>query len=99
MCRAEVLRICWLDPIAEASQLEDHSSRAPLLGLFGLGWAPLFVTDSLMQDQPAEPPLSMGNRADRLLVSKTRYHTTVDDLEDGSFCLGRGVGRLIENAG
>ncbi len=93
-----MLRIWWLDPIAEASQLADYSGRAPLLGFLSLGRAPFFVTDSLVQDQPDEPTLSMGNRADSLVVSKTRYHTTIDHLEDCSFCLGRGVRRLIENA-
>jgi len=36
------LRIWWFDPIAEASELPDHSCGAPLLGLFGDGWAPFF---------------------------------------------------------
>src|SRR5438552_3751641 len=34
------LRIRWFDLIAEASELPDHSCRAPLFRLFGDGWAP-----------------------------------------------------------
>jgi hypothetical protein len=44
------LRIWWLDPIAEASELPDHSLRALLLWPLGDGWAAFFVTDSLVQD-------------------------------------------------
>ena len=54
------LRIRGFDPIAEASELPDHSRGALLLGLLGDGWAPFFVTDSLVQDQPDEPALPMG---------------------------------------
>jgi len=64
-----VLRIRWFDPIAEASQLPDHSRGAPLLRLFGDVWAPFFVTDSLVQDQPNQPTLSMGNRPDGLIMT------------------------------
>jgi hypothetical protein len=46
------LRIRCFDPIAEASELPDHSRGALLLGLFGDGRAPFFVTDALVQDQP-----------------------------------------------
>jgi hypothetical protein len=49
LCLAR-LRIRWFDPIAEVSKLPDHSGRAPLLGLFGDGWASFFVTNSLVQD-------------------------------------------------
>src|SRR6267143_1848040 len=40
---ARVLRIRWFDPIAEASELPDHFRSAPLLRLFGDGWASFFV--------------------------------------------------------
>ena len=46
------LRIRRFDPIAEASELPDHSRRALLLGLFGDGWAAFFVTDALVEEQP-----------------------------------------------
>jgi hypothetical protein len=46
------LRIRRFDPIAEASELPEHSRRALLLGLFGDGWASFFVTDALVQEQP-----------------------------------------------
>ena len=44
------LRIRGLDPIAKTSELPDHSPRAPLFRLFGDGWAPFFVMNSLVQD-------------------------------------------------
>src|ERR1700693_5924634 len=46
------LRFRWFDPIAESPELSDHSCGALLLGLFGDGWTPFFVPDSLVQDQP-----------------------------------------------
>ena len=54
------LRIRWFDPIAEASELPKHLRSAELLGSFGDRWAPFFVTDSLVQDQPDQPTLSGG---------------------------------------
>ena len=78
--------------------MPDHSCSAPLLQSFGDGWAPFFVTDSLMQDQPDQPTVSMGNRPDSLFVSQTRYRTTINNLENSSFSLDCGIGRLVENA-
>jgi len=69
----------------------------PLLRLFGNGGASFFVSDSLVQDQPDQPTLSMGNGPDGLLVPETRYRAVVDKLEDASFSPGCGVGRLVEN--
>ncbi len=58
------LRLClaglWIrrfDPIAQASELPDHSRSALLLGLVGDRRAPFFVTNSLVQDQP-KPKIS-----------------------------------------
>jgi hypothetical protein len=90
------LRIRRFDPIAEASELPDHSGGALLLGLFGDGWAPFFVTNSLVQDQPNQPALSLGNGPDGLFVPETRYRAAIHDLEDASFGSNCGVGRLIE---
>ena len=42
--------------------------------------------------------MSVGNRPDGLLVPETRYCAAIDNLEDGSFGLHGGVGRLVENA-
>ncbi len=64
------LRIRRFDPIAEASELPDHFRSAPLLRLFGDGWASLFVTNSLVQEQPDQATLSMGNGPDGLLMSQ-----------------------------
>jgi hypothetical protein len=96
LCWAGLLWIRRLDPIAEASQLPDHSRRAPLLRLFGNGRASFFVTDSLVQDQPNQPALSMGNRPDGLMVSQARDRAAIYDLEDASFGPGCGVSSLIE---
>ena len=40
----------------------------------------------------------MGNGPDGLIVSQARYQSAIDDLENGSFRLSRGVGSLIQNA-
>ena len=76
----QLLRIRWFDPIAEVSELANHSRSVPLLGLFGDGWPLFFVTDALMQDQP----------------DQARDRAAIDDVEDGSFGLDCGVGSLIE---
>ena len=78
--------------------MSNHSGRALLLGLLGDGWAPFFVTNSLMQDQPDQPTVSMGNGSDSLFVPQTRYRTTINKLENSSFSLDCGFGRLVENA-
>jgi len=96
--RVGVFRIWWFDPITEASELPDHSRSAPLLRLVGNGWAAFFVTDSLVQDQPDQPTLSMGNRPDGLVMSLARDRAAIHNVEDTSFGPGCGVGRLVENA-
>jgi hypothetical protein len=97
LCLAQ-LRIRRFDAIAEASELPDHSGGAPVLRLFGDGWAPFFVTNSLVQAQPYEPTLSMGNGPDGLVMSQARYRATLHNFEDASCGPGCGVGRLVENA-
>ena len=81
------LRIRWFDPIAEASEL---------LRSFGDRWAPFFVTNSLVQDQPDQPTLSMGDGPNGLIVSQARDRAAIHDLEDASFGSGCGVSSLIE---
>src|SRR5437773_10195488 len=90
------LRIRWFDPIAEASELPKHLRSAELLGSFGDRWAPFFVTDSLVQDQPDQPTLSMGDGPNGLIVSQARDRAAIHDLEDASFGPGCGVTSLIE---
>ena len=90
------LKIRWFDPIAEASELPNHLPSAQLLRLFGDRWAPFFVTDSLVQDQPDQSTLSMGDGPDGLIVSQARDRAAIHDLEDASFGPGRGVRSLIE---
>src|SRR6266436_867130 len=90
------LRIGWFDPVAEASQLADDSRCALLPRLFGDRWAPFFVTSSLVQDQPDQSTLSMGDGPDGLIVSQSRDRTAIHDLEDASFGFGCGVSSLIE---
>src|SRR5438552_3652019 len=92
------LRSCRLDPVAESSEFPDHSRRALLLRPFADGWAAFLVTDSLMQDQPDQATMSMGNHPDGLLMSQARDIAVIDNLEDTSFGLYGGIGGLIENA-
>src|SRR6266852_7491159 len=40
----------------------------------------------------------MGDGADGLIVSQACHQSAIDNLENGSFRLDRGVGSLIENA-
>jgi hypothetical protein len=62
----------WVDPVAEVSELSDHSGSPLLLRPFGDRWAMFLVTHSLVQDQPDEATLSMGNRSDGLIMSEAR---------------------------
>jgi hypothetical protein len=48
------------------------SRGALLLGLFGDRWPSFFVANCLVQDQPEQPTLSMGNGPDGLFVPETR---------------------------
>ena len=66
------MRVGWFDPIAEVSELSEHSGRALLLRLFGDRWAPFFVSNSLVEDQPDQSTLSMGYGPDGLIVSIRR---------------------------
>ena len=87
-----------MDAIAEISELSDHSGRPALLGPPGNGWASFFVTDSLVQDLPDQAAKPMGNHSDRLIMPQPRHIAAIEDFEDASFLLDRGVGGLIENA-
>jgi len=98
LCWTGVLRIGWFDPVAESSKLSDHSRSTSLLRLFGDGWAVFFVTDSLVQDQPDQSTLSMGNRPSGLIMSEARDRAAIDNLEDTAFGLYCSVGRLVEKA-
>ena len=51
-----------------------------------------------MQDQPDQLALPMGNGPDGLRVPEARYRAAIDNLEDASFGLDCGVGRLVEKA-
>ena len=82
--------------MAEFAKLADHSGGACLPRLFGNRWTVLLVTDSLVQDQPDQPTLSMGNGPDGLVVSQARDRAPINNLEDTSFDLYGGVGGLIE---
>src|SRR5712664_56305 len=86
----------WFDPIAEASELPKHLRSAELLRSFGDRWAPFFVTNSLVQDQPDQPTRSMGDGPNGLIVSQARDRAAIHDLEDASFGSGGGVSSLME---
>ena len=90
------LRIGWFDAIAKASEVPDHLPSAELLRSFGDRWAPFFVTHSLMQDQPDQPTLSMGNGPDCLVVSEVRDRAAIHNFEDASLGSGCSVSSLIE---
>jgi hypothetical protein len=90
------LGIRWFDPIAEASELPNHLPSAQLLRSFGDRWAAFLVTDSLVQDQPDQSALSMGDGPDGLIVSQARDGTAIHDLEEASFAPGGGVRSLIK---
>jgi hypothetical protein len=55
----------------QTSELPDHFGGAHLFRLSSDGWTTFFVPDSLMQDQPDQLTLPMGNGSDGLLVSET----------------------------
>src|SRR5262245_45703685 len=74
------LRFRRFDPIAETSELPDHLPRAELLRSFGDRWAPLFVTDSLVQDEPDQPTLTMGDRPDGLIMSQSRDGAAIHNI-------------------
>ena len=66
--------------------------------MFGDRWAPFFVANSLVQDQPDQPTLSMGNCPDGLIMSQARDRAAIHDLEDAAFGPDCGVGCLVEKA-
>jgi hypothetical protein len=51
-----------------------------------------------MENDPDEATKPMGNGPDSLIVSQARYQPAIDNLENGSFRLGCGVGSLIQDA-
>jgi len=51
-----------------------------------------------MENDPDEATKPMGDSPDCLIMSQSRYQAAIDNLENGSFRLGRGVGSLIQNA-
>ena len=94
-------RLAWLgirrfDPIPELSKLPDHLPSAQLLRSFAYRSAAFFVTNPLVQDQPDQSTLSMGNGSDGLIVSKVRDRTAIHHFEDASFRSRGGIRGLIE---
>jgi hypothetical protein len=51
-----------------------------------------------VQDLPDQAAKPMGNHSDGLIVPQARHIAAIEDLEDASFSLHRGLGRLIEKA-
>src|SRR5947209_11964732 len=92
------LRSCRLDSVAESSEFPDHSRSALLLRPFADDCATFLVTDSLVQDQPDQATMSMGDHPDGLIVPHARDIAAIDNLEDSSFGLYCGIAGLIENA-
>ncbi len=52
--------------------------------------------NSLVQDEPDQSTLSMGNGPDGLIVSQARDRAAIHDFEDASFGPGCGIRSLIE---
>jgi len=90
------LGIRRFDPISELSKLPDHLPSAQLLRSFAYRGAAFFVMNSLVQDQPDQSALSMGNGSDGLIVSQARNGTVIHDLEEASFRSRGGIRGLIE---
>src|SRR5205814_3247461 len=89
------LRNRWFDSIPKVSELPDHLPGAQLLRSFAEARAAFFVTCSLMQDQPDQAALSMGNGSDCLIMSETRHQSAIDNLKNASFGPGSGIGNLM----
>jgi len=92
------LRTRRFNAITEAPELSNHLPRAQLLGAFGDRRSAFLITNSLMQNQPDQPTLAMGNNSDRLIVSQAGDRATIHDLEDASFGPSCSIRRLIEYA-
>jgi hypothetical protein len=83
---------CWVDlnsqrfhPIAEASELPDHSRSACSLQPFADDLAAFLVAVPSIQDYPDEPTEAIGNFPNGLIVSQALYDAAIHDLEDASF--------------
>ena len=76
--------------------MPDHPPGAELLGSFGDRGASFFVTNSLVQNEPDESTLSMGDGPNSLIVSQAWDGAAIHDLEDASFRPGGGVSSLIQ---
>jgi hypothetical protein len=70
--------------VAEFAELADHSGGACLPRLFGNCWTVFLVTDSLVQDQPDQATLSMGNGPNDLVMSQARGDFFVGTLAEKS---------------
>jgi hypothetical protein len=79
-------------------ELPNHSGCPLSLRLLADRWAAFLVTYSLMQDEPDQSTLSMGDCPDGLLVSETRYGATIHNFKDASFGSGCGIGHLVQKA-
>ena len=51
-----------------------------------------------MQNDPNQTTKLMGNGPDGLIMSQARLKTAMHDVENASFVLDRGVGRLLNPA-
>ncbi len=90
------LRIRRFDLITEISEWANHLPNAKLLRSFGDGWAPFFVTNALVQDQPNHSTLSMCDGPDGLIVSQARNQAAIHNLKDAPFGPGCGIRCLVE---
>src|SRR6516162_10719449 len=90
------LRISQFDAVAKFSEFVDHAARTLVLRSSVDVRAPFVIADALVQNLPDEVTKPMSNHSNGLLVSEARHITAIDDLEDATLVLDRGVRCLIE---
>jgi transposase len=84
-----------------ARRLRTHPGVGPLTALafeLVIGTPERFACAKQIASYVGLVAQPMGNGPDGLIVSQAGYQSAIDDLENGSFRLGRGVGSLIQNA-
>src|SRR5438105_2550627 len=85
------------DAIAETAEFSDHLGGSTLCTRFDDKRAAFFVRDAIVQDLPHEPTQPMRDRPDRLGMAQTDDEPPVQELEDTTLGLHRGMRSLISN--
>src|SRR6516162_5175031 len=85
-----------LNEITKVAQIADHLRHTTLRSVPSDGWATLFVSDALVQNQPDQSAYAMCNSSDRLRVPEPRHETFIDEFKDTSFGFNCCIGCLIQ---